>query len=428
MTTPVGPPTGLASAGAWNLAFKLTNQAQTLAVLIAGTLMNGLAGVGILVTATATVVLGQAIADFGLAAEVARVSVAYPSRQTLGRCYRALALHAPIALVLAPALYLALGPASGSLALLVALGVTSAALVTTAVLATLLNGLGDFRSPATSLGTLRIVTSVLAVAGAAIHPDPAVVIGVYGVGEVVGAVALGWFAHRARAGLADEDHPEGRIKRERGWLGAAVIVNLLTSQADTLLVASILHPTALGIFGTASTLQNGTITLATAPAAPFAYRSVKTSLNGDPDGGRRLLRKATATAAGSAVVIAVLAWGGSLLVGHHIDKLAQVASGDGPLVLGLCLASAPVGVISMVWLYLGIGFGRHRAVGLSQIGLGVFAAGAIIAGALVAGVVGAATGVVARDVTRVAFLRRLKKPPPKASQALSPARPVATPA
>src|SRR5919108_6557456 len=71
---PGSAPGQLARGGAWNLAFKLSNQSQTLALLVAGSIMQGLVGIGVLVTAMAATLLGQALADFGLSAEVGRVA------------------------------------------------------------------------------------------------------------------------------------------------------------------------------------------------------------------------------------------------------------------------------------------------------------------------------------------------------------------
>ena len=216
-----GPTGSLAPAGAWNLGFKLSNQSQTLALLAAGSIIGGLVGVGVLVTAVATTVIGQALADFGLSAEVGRVSVAYPSRRTVTRCYRAIALHAPLAFVVAPALYAAVGPTTPSVGFLAVIGVASALLVATAALTALLNGLGDFRSPALGLGSARALSGIAAIAGAAIDPSPTIVLGTFAIGESVGLSALAWSVRKARAGLPEgDDLPDARLKRGRAWLGA----------------------------------------------------------------------------------------------------------------------------------------------------------------------------------------------------------------
>jgi O-antigen/teichoic acid export membrane protein len=408
---PGAAPGQLARGGAWNLAFKLSNQSQTLALLVAGSIMQGLVGIGILVTAMAATLLGQALADFGLSAEVGRVAVAHPNRHTVGRCYRAVALHAPIALVLAPAIYAALGPGGASASLLAVIGIDSALLVATGALTALMNGLHDFRTPAVGLGSARALSAVAAVVAAAVDPNPTTVIGAFALGEAVGLAAIAWSAHRARADLAEDDHPGATLKRARAWLGGAVIVHMLTSQGSTILVASILSPYALGLYATASTLQNGVITLSGAPAAPFAFRSISATLGGDENGGASLLRRAVITAAGTATVIAAVTWIVTFFAGDLIDKLSGLAEGNGPLVLALCLIAAPLSVVGTVWLFMGIGFGRHRAVGTYQIGLGSFAAAVIVIGALVAGVVGAAAATVVRDLVRMAVLRRLAVPP-----------------
>jgi O-antigen/teichoic acid export membrane protein len=357
------------------------------------------------------VLVGHAIADFGLSGEVTRLSVAFPNRVTVDRCLRALALQAPLALVLGPLVYVMLGPTSGSVGLLTVIGLNSAFLVGSIGLGAVLNGLGDFHSPATLLGGARLLSSIGAVIVAAIEPTPALVIGCFAAAEGVGVVALLWSLLRARARLPEEEHPEGRVLRARLWFGVAQITNLLTNQADTLLVASILSPTALGIFATASTLENAAATLAFAPAMPVALRSVGTSLGGNQEEGGHLLRRAFITASVFAAILAVLVFGFSQLVGDSIGKLEDLTSGDGPIVLAICVAAAPIGVIADLCVVVGAGFARHRKLGISQIQAGSIAVAAIVAGAAIVGAVGAAVGTIVRDVARVLIGRRLTAPP-----------------
>jgi O-antigen/teichoic acid export membrane protein len=406
----------LSRASLWNLSLNLANKSQTLALLAAGTVIGGVTGIGVIVTAMASALVGHALADFGLSGELTRLSVAFPNRVTVDRCLRALARQAPLALLLGPLIYVILGPTSGSVALLTVIGLNSAFLVGSIGLGAVLNGLGDFHSPATFLGGARLLSSIAAVAGAAIEPTPAVVIGCFTAAEGVGLVALLRSVRRARARLPEEGHPEGRVLRARLWFGVAQITNLLTNQADTLLVASILSPTALGLFATASTLENAAATLAFAPAMPVALRSVGTTLGGDRAGGTHLLRRAFITAAAAAVVLAVLVGGFSQLTGDSIGKLEDFASGDGPLVLALCVAAAPIGVIADLCVVVGAGFGRHRPLGISQIQAGSVAVAAIIAGAHFAGAVGAAGGTIVRDAVRVLIGRRLTAPPVQTGQ------------
>jgi O-antigen/teichoic acid export membrane protein len=368
----------------------------------------------------AATVLGQALADFGLSAELARVSVAHPSRGTIARATRAIVRQAPLALVLAPALYFVLGPTSASPLFLTVIGVDSALLAATAALTAVLQGLGDFRSPASRLGSARFLSAIGAITAAAIHPDPVVIIGSFALGECIGLLGLAQSIRHARARLPALDHPEGRLRRERGWLGVAVILNMLTSQGDSILVASILSPTDLGLFATASTLENGVATLSLAAATPVAFRSFGTTLGGDPAGGGGLLRRAVLVSAAIGTLLAIATWLVTVFAGDAIDKLSGLAAGDGPLVLALCLTAGPLSVVAGVWLLLGIGFGRHRAVGTFQIQAGVVAIGLIVGGAQVAGAVGAAAGTVLREIFRVIFGRRLTVP----SEADVPARPL----
>jgi O-antigen/teichoic acid export membrane protein len=238
-----------------------------------------------------------------------------------------------------------------------------------------------------------------------------VVIGCFAAAEGLGLLALVRPIRRARAQLPEAEHPEGHVRRERMWFGVAQITNLITNQADTLLVASILSPSALGLFATASALENGVATLAFAPAMPVALRSVGTSLDGDRAAGAQLLKRAFITAAVAASILAVLTFGGAQLVGDAIGKLHELTVGDGPVVLALCIAAAPLGVVADICIVVAAGFARHRRLGISQIQAGSVAVAAIVIGAQLAGAVGAAGATILRDFVRVLVGRRLTAPP-----------------
>jgi O-antigen/teichoic acid export membrane protein len=365
----------------------------------------------VIVTAVASALVGQGLADFGLSGELIRLNVAYPNRVTVDRCIRALMRQAPLALLFGPLVYVLLGPTSGDAPLLIVIGLNSAFLVGSIGLGAVLNGLGDFHSPARWLGGARLLSSIAAVIGAIIEPTPQVVISCFAAAEGIGFGALLIVVRRVKAGLPQEGHPEGRVHRRRLWFGVANLTNLLTNQADTLLVASILSPTALGLFATASTLENGAATLAYAPAMPVALRSVGTTLGGDREGGAHLLRRAFTVAVIAAIVLAVLIFALALLVGDSIGKLEGLVHGNGPLVLGLCIAAAPIGVIADICVVVGGSFGRHRRVGISQIQAGAASVAAIVGGAAAAGAVGAAAGTIVRDGVRVLIGRKLTAPP-----------------
>jgi O-antigen/teichoic acid export membrane protein len=311
--------------------------------------------------------------------------------------------------------YIVLGPTTGSAWLLVAIAATACSLVVTNALTAVLNGLGDFRSPAIRVGGARLAGGLAAVATAAVKPDPAAVIGCYAAAEAFGVCALALSVRRARSRLTEADHPEAHLKRERHWFGTAAVISLITNQADTLLIASILSPQSLGLFATASTLENGVATFATATGTPTAYRAIAATLAGELRRGAHLLKRAFTIAFVLAVALAALTWVVALLVGDSFDKFAGLSTGDGPLVLGLCLAAGPLGAAVALSLLVGAGLGRHRPVGVAQIQVGVCAVVAIIAGALAAGAVGAAVGTIARDVVGVLITRRLKEAPPDVS-------------
>ena len=401
----------VSTAAGWNLGFNVLSKSQTLALLVAGSLIGNLGGVGVIVTAMAACLLGQALADLGLAAELTRLSVAHPDRGTIGKCTRALALQVPLALVLAPVVYLVLGPTSPSLPFMVALGVLSSALVGTIGLTAILYGLGDFRSTAIWLGSGRFLASIAAVTAAAIYSTPTLVIFGLAAGECFGLAGLIGSVRRARARLPDVHHPEGRVHRAHVWIGVAGMLNLLTNQGDTILVASILSAHDLGLYATASALENGVATFSLALVTPLALRSVGTTLRGDPGAGSQLVKKAWAIGAGTAALFAILTWVGAQFAGGAFTSMSGLATGTGPIVLALYLAAAPLSVMANVCFTVGIGFARHRRAGTCQMQAGVVAVGGIVVGAQLAGAVGAAAGAALRDGLRLFLARGLVAPP-----------------
>jgi O-antigen/teichoic acid export membrane protein len=401
----------LARASVWNLVLNVISKSQTFALLAAGSIMGGLVGVGVIVTAVAAYILGAALAGFGLLGELQRLNVAYPNRPTATRSVQAIARQAPLALLVAPAVYFLVGPTSGSVGLLLGIGFTSCFLTATLGLTAVLNGLGDFRSPAIRLGGARLLASVAAIAVAAVKPEPEAVIWCFGAAEALGVIGLALSVRDIRSRLPDVDHPDARLHRERHWFGTAGIVYLVTNQADTLLVSSILSPQGLGLFATASTLENGVATFATSAATPTAFRGIGTTLGGESARGAHLTRRALAIAFGVAVVLAALGWIVAQLAGGSIDKFAGLTEGDGPLVLALCLAAGPLAAAVAVCFLTGAGFGRFRPVGIRQIQVGICAVTAMVAGALLAGPVGAAAGMLVRDLAGVLITRGLTAPP-----------------
>jgi hypothetical protein len=398
----------------WNLGLNAASKSQSLALLVAGAIAGGLSDVGIATTAMGAVFLGGGLADFGLSAELGRLSVTHPTRGTIRRCVQALALQAPLALVLAPAIfYVALGHRTGAPAeLLVATGALASLYMASTGLSAVLNGLGDFRSPATRLGSMRLVASVAAVAISAVVPSPAAIIGTFAVGEAIGTLGIAAAVRRARAGLSREDESAAAVRRSHVWLGAAVMFNVLTSQSDILLVAPILSTSAVGLYGIASLLQNGVATLALSTSNPFTFRVIATTVAGDTASARALLRRGLLIAGGAAAVGAALTFGATQVLGHAFESLSGLVEGNAPVVLALYLPSAVPNVLGGAQLNVGIGYARHRAVGLARIGAGLVAAVCIPLGAYLGGVVAAAGATLLRDSTLLVLARRVIADPP----------------
>jgi len=410
-----GPPARrLRASVGWNLSLNFCSKSQSLALLVAGAIAGGLSDVGIATTAMGAVFLGGGLADFGLSAELGRLSVTHPTRGTIRRCVQALGLQAPLALAFAPAIfYLTLGHRTGAPAeLLVATGALASLYMASTGLSAILNGLGDFRSPATRLGSMRLVASIAAVAAMAVAPSPATIIGIFAVGEAVGTLGVAAAVRRHRAGLSKEDETAAEVRRSHVWLGGAVMFNVLTNQSDILLVAPILSPAAIGLYGIASLLQNGVATLSLSTSSPFTFRVISTTVAGDAASAHALLRRGLLIAGGAAAIGASLTWGATQALGALIGSLSGLASGSAPLVLGLYLPSAVPNVLGGAQLNVGIGYARHRAVGLARIKAGLVAVVCIPLGAYLGGVVAAAGATLLRDSTLLALARRVIVDPP----------------
>lgn len=385
------------SAGAWNLGLNLFGKAESLALLIGGSIVGGLAGVGLVSTAMASSFLGVALADFGLTSEIGRLSVTHPTRRTVEASCRALILQAPLALFLAPAaFYVTLGQRVGGTApMLCAIGLLAACLMGNGGLTAVFNGLGDFRTPALWLGGARLLASVGAVVGAALNPSPLMIIGTFLLAESSGLIALVRSIRRRSVSLPGGDSRQSRVRRTHLWLGAASVANGLTNQSDIVLVASILTPKYLGMFSIASLLQNGVGTSALSASTPFSRRAVRATVVGRPSA--RLLRQAMAVGVLVTVCLAVVTWGGSQVAATHSASLAPLTAGTGQLVLALCLIAAVPASLAGVCFAMGIGLGLHRAVGLAAMAAGLVAVVCITVGAELLGVVGAAAGTLIRD-------------------------------
>jgi O-antigen/teichoic acid export membrane protein len=408
-----GPPR-LAVSGAWNLALSLLSKSQSLALPAAGAIVGGLEGVGVAAAAIGACWLGAALADFGLVGELGRLSVTHPTRPTIRRCVRALSLQAPLGLLIAPLVfYLALGHRTGApVELLAATGALSAFLAGTTGLTAILNGLGDFRSPAIWAGSMRFVSGFVAVGGAIAVDSPAVIIGAFAAGEGAAMVALGISLRRVRAALSARDDPTAVVRRTHVWLGVASIINILTSQSDTLLVAPILEPDELGLFAIASLLGNGVATLSLAPSTPFSFRVISATADGDPPAAHGFRRQAFVVAGAAALALALVTWIVTQVAGGAVDALSALADGDAPLVFGLYLVAAIPFVLSSVCVAIGVGFARHRGVGMAEIVAGGLGVGFMTAGAATAGAVGAAAGTLVRDGVLLYMTSRVIANPP----------------
>jgi O-antigen/teichoic acid export membrane protein len=417
-TLALSPP-GLAASGVWNLALSVLSKSQSLAIPVAGAVVGGLSGIGIATAAMGSCWLGAALADFGLVGELGRLSVSYPTKPTISRCLRALTLQAPLALLLAPTVfYLSLGHRTdASVGLLVAIGLLGSFLAGSTGLTAMLNGLGDFRTPAVWLGSMRFVSGFVAIGLTVAAPSAVSIIGSFAAGEGLGMVALAISLRRARRALPDRDEPDAVVKRTHAWLGAAAVTNILTNQSDTILVAPILSGDELGLFAIASLFGNGVATLALAPSTPYSFRVVAATVAGEREEATARRRSAFAVAGIVAALFAALSWGVTQIAGSSIGELSAVATGDGPIVLGLYLAAMIPFVLGAVCFAIGIGYARHRAVGTAQILTGVIGVASITTGAYFAGAVGAAAATVLRDSTLLILASRVITSPPYPARA-----------
>jgi O-antigen/teichoic acid export membrane protein len=408
-----GPPDRpLSRSGVWNLGLNVFSKSQTVALLVAGSLIDGFEGIGVIVTAMGACYVGGALADVGLAAELSRLSIANRSRGALDRSLRAIATQAPLAILFSPVIFYAvLGHRTGaSFILLLTIGMLAASLAASVQLTAVLNGLGDFRTPAAWLGGARLLSSVVAIAAVEIEPTASVVLGSFAVAEILGFSALLLATRKLRPRLPEATEP-AVIHRSHLWLGGAAVVNVLTRQSDTILVAWILPPDQLGLYATASENVLTPLTRALAVATPFTFRSIRTTLDGDVPGGRRMFRRALTIGLVGAALLAAVTFGLTQLLGGSIGELSGLSDGDGPAVLGLCLAAGAFSVGAQVCFWIGIGFARHRAVGVGQVVGGLLGSVLIMVAAGAGGVIAAAAASIGRDAILFAIARTVTSPP-----------------
>ncbi len=268
--------------GMWTLALNALSKFQSLALLVGGYEVGGYAGIGVVATAVGASYLASSSGDFGLSNEIYRAVARSPNRATVALAVKTMVYRLPIAVVLAPITFrLTAGTHShASWALYGGMAIFAASLVTSTELAATIGGLGNFSAPTQMIGTSRFVSAVGALVLVGITHSAASILFSFVVGEVVGGALCVACLRRHSYPPNAVSTPE-RISRQHLWLGGASILNVLTNQSDTLLVAALISPTQLGIFGVASQLQNGVATLALSPATPITVRAAKASLKVD---------------------------------------------------------------------------------------------------------------------------------------------------
>jgi O-antigen/teichoic acid export membrane protein len=393
----------------WTLLLNLLSKLQSVALLICGYHVAGFAGIGVLTTAVGASYLASSAADFGLSNEIARVVAGRPFEQTIRTAGRAGVVRVPIALVVSPlAFWLTVGRhAHASWVAYVGMAAFAATLLASTELIAGIGGLGNFAVPTQLVGACRAASSVVAVMVVYAAHSPASVLLSFAGGELVGVVLC--LVYLRRYSFADADNAlTAQLSRQHLWLGAAAVVNVLTNQSDTVLVAAILSPTQLGIFSIASQLQNGVATLALSPASPMTVHAARAAAEGilpvaSVNHARRLTLRL-------AITLVALIFGAAALLANAVTKLQPLSTHVGITTLLLCLLAAIPSAVSGIYFAVAVGFKEHRRVGIGRLSGGLASATVIVALAEAFRLVGAASGTLIRDLVALAIAYRIAAP------------------
>ena len=402
-------PTRVARDGMWTLLLNLLSKLQSVALLICGYHVAGFAGIGVLTTAVGASYLASSAADFGLSNEIARVVAGRPFEQTVRTATSAGMVRIPIALLVSPlAFWLTLGRhAHVSWVVYVAMAAFSVALLASTELIASIGGLGNFVVPTQLVGGCRAASSVLAVVLVyATHSAASVLLSFAG-GELAGVVMC--LRYLRRYAYADnDDTPAARLSRQHLWLGAASVVNVLTNQSDTVLVAAILTPTQLGIFSIASQLQNGVATLALSPASPMTVHAARAAADGTNP--LPAVNKARRLTLRLAITMVVVVFGLAATCANVFTKLQPLSTHIGIITLLLCLLAAIPSAVSGIYFAVAVGFKEHHRVGLGRLSGGLASAAVIIGLAEAFRLIGAASGTLVRDLVALTIAYRIAAP------------------
>ncbi len=402
-------PTRVARDGMWTLLLNLLSKLQSVALLVCGYHFAGFAGIGVLTTAVGASYLASSAADFGLSNEIARVVAGRPSEQTVQAAERAGVVRVPIALLVSPlAFWLALGRHTHvSWVVYVAIAAFAANLLASTELVAGIGGLGNFAVPTQLVGACRAASSVLAVALIYATHSAASVLWSFVGGEFVGVVTC--LIYLRRYTYPENGHTTAAtLSPQHLWLGAASVVNVLTNQSDTVLVAAILTPTQLGIFSIASQLQNGVATLALSPASPMTVHAARAAADGtNPLPAVNQARRLTLRLA---ITMVVLVFGITAICANVFTKLQPLSTHVGIITLLLCLLAAIPSAVSGIYFAVAVGFKEHRRVGLGRLSGGLMSAAVIIGLAEAFTLIGAASGTLIRDLVALTIAYRIATP------------------
>lgn len=381
----------LVATGMWTLGVNLGAKAQALAILVAGGIADGVAGVGVVSAGYAAAILGSAVADFGYSPEATRFIARNPVNGALVRIISGGVRRTPIAL--SAAFVIGMVTSSGTPARVPILALTGVAAFWVQLLSQILYGLYEHRAAAGTLFIVRILSALLLPIAATLWATDGV-LGALLVTDTACATALGVALRSVYRRCADGDVAERPLAAHR-WLGVGAVVSALINRRDAALVASVADSTVVGVYSVASQLQNAVATLALVPSGALSTHVAQEAQRRRDGAGvvwRMVLLVSALSTAGGVLVVAAswLPWFGPYFAeGSELEPLR--------LALVILMLSGPVGTAGGLLLTASVAHGRHRDVGLAWLMLGLIGVPLIVLLAAGYGVVGAALGAALRD-------------------------------
>jgi O-antigen/teichoic acid export membrane protein len=388
---------------AWSLVFNLLNKTQTVAIVVAGLIVDGVVGVGQITTIIAAANLGAGLADFGYSYECGRFIAASPCQSNVARAIRQIPARVLIGAglgIVGYALTVGIHSSRASASALLTVGVLGGALAASAVFLQVLYSLDRFRIASSTLGVLRGLSGVAAIIVAGATKSVIAVAAVTAVIEVASAGVLLLATARGAKHLEIGRGVE-RIGGAYLWLGVGSTVSTFVNRSDVLLVASLTNPVALGVYSIASQLENAIESFALAPSAPMLVHAARARASGAPI--EPLIRQGRRAALALGLSATALALTGYLSYVSLVPDAKDVASGAAIFTIIACALSSSFVALGGIYVNVLAAFRNYRQISFVRTSSGVVAIAMFVVLAPPFAAPGAACAAVIRDLSFLTF-------------------------